>query len=191
MIWISIVFKVARLLVIIGILAYYFGTLFFIFADITSDNHKIHANEEGIEHYIEAYDLKDHNDVSLIIMNTYFAFTSLTTVGFGDLHPKSNVERLFVAAGLLLGVLIFSFIQGELNEILVQMTEINSPINDGDSLSMFFGLLKQRYNYDRPIKQEIIDNIHDFFEYKWKKDSNQAISTDEERELLQQLPFSV
>jgi hypothetical protein len=71
------------------------------------------------------------------------------------------------------------------------MTEINSPINDGDSLSMFFGLLKQRYNYDRPIKQEIIDNIHDFFEYKWKKDSNQAVSTDEERELLQQLPFSV
>ena len=93
-------------------------------------------------------------------------------MGFGDFHPKSNPERLFTAAGLLLGVLIFSYIQGQLIEILIQMTEINSDINEGDKLAMFFGLLGQRYNYDRPIKQEIIDTIYDYFEFKWRRDTN-------------------
>ena len=132
-----------------------------------------------LENFSGAYGLADYDDISLIILNTYFAFTSLTTVGFGDFHPKSNPERMFTALGLLLGVLMFSYISGELMAILVQMTEINNPINDGDKLAQFLGLLSQRYNYDKPIKQEITDNIKDFFEYKWKKDANQAISTDD------------
>jgi hypothetical protein len=41
---------------------------------------------------------------------TYFAFTSLSTVGFGDLNPRSNYERLFMTMVLLFGVAIFSFI---------------------------------------------------------------------------------
>lgn len=52
------------------------------------------------------------------------------------------------------------------------MTKINSPINDGDKLAQFFGLLKQRYNYDKPLKQEMLDKIQEFFEYKWRKDTN-------------------
>ena len=43
----------------------------------------------------------------------YFSFTSLTTVGFGDFHPKSNFERIFIAFGLMFGVAIFSYIMGE------------------------------------------------------------------------------
>jgi hypothetical protein len=42
----------------------------------------------------------------------YFTFTTLSTVGFGDFNPKSNVERLIVAFGMLLGVAIFSIIMG-------------------------------------------------------------------------------
>lgn len=125
-----------------------------------------------LEDFSGAYGLAEYDDISLIILNTYFAFTSLTTVGFGDFHPKSNPERMFTALGLLLGVLMFSFISGELMAILVQMTEINNSINDGDKLAQFLGLLSQRYNYDKPIKQEITDNIKDYFEYKWKKDDN-------------------
>ena len=39
---------------------------------------------------------------------TYFAFTSLATVGFGDINPRSNIERLLGAFMLLIGVAIFS-----------------------------------------------------------------------------------
>ena len=34
----------------------------------------------------------------------YYAFTTLSTVGFGDFHPRSNSERLFCALILFLSV---------------------------------------------------------------------------------------
>jgi hypothetical protein len=47
---------------------------------------------------------------SRILIVTYFAFTSLSTVGFGDLNPRSNYERIFMSIILLSGVALFSFI---------------------------------------------------------------------------------
>jgi len=47
-----------------------------------------------------------------MVILMYFSFTSLTTVGFGDYNPRSNVERLFISFGLLFGVAIFSYIMG-------------------------------------------------------------------------------
>jgi hypothetical protein len=44
---------------------------------------------------------------------TYFFFTSLATVGFGDFAPKSDLERLLMAVVLLIGVAIFSYIMGD------------------------------------------------------------------------------
>ena len=48
----------------------------------------------------------------------YFSFTSLTTVGFGDFHPESDAERLYIAFGLLIGVSIFSYIMTEFIEMI-------------------------------------------------------------------------
>jgi len=48
----------------------------------------------------------------------YFAFTSLSTVGFGDYNPRSNIERFMVAFVLLFGVAVFSYIMGIFIEIL-------------------------------------------------------------------------
>jgi hypothetical protein len=42
----------------------------------------------------------------------YYSFTSLTTVGFGDYHPKSDYERIVVMFILMFGVAIFSYIMG-------------------------------------------------------------------------------
>jgi hypothetical protein len=46
------------------------------------------------------------------IIAIYFSFTSLSTVGFGDYHPRSDPERLLVAFILLFGVAIFSYCMG-------------------------------------------------------------------------------
>ena len=49
---------------------------------------------------------------------TYFAFTSLSTVGFGDFNPRSDYERVLIAIILLFGVAIFSYVMGNFLEIL-------------------------------------------------------------------------
>ena len=53
-----------------------------------------------------------------MLIVTYFAFTTLSTVGFGDYHPRSDSERAVCAIILLVGVAIFSYIMGNFIENL-------------------------------------------------------------------------
>ena len=57
-------------------------------------------------------------DITNAIIVVYYAFTSLSTVGFGDYAPRSDTERLFVSMILLFGVAIFSYMMGIFIEIL-------------------------------------------------------------------------
>jgi voltage-gated potassium channel len=52
-----------------------------------------------------------------IIQSFYFSVTTLTTVGFGDLHPTNDVSRLFTTAYTLLGI---GFILGVVNVVARQ-----------------------------------------------------------------------
>ena len=62
----------------------------------------------------------DHlNDFDYIVQVLYFTFTSLSTVGFGDMYPITDSERLVCSFLLLFGVLIFSYTEGELHTVLV------------------------------------------------------------------------
>ena len=72
----------------------------------------------------------------------YFAFTSLTTVGFGDFYPISDQEQLFAAFMLLFGVLIFSYIMNEYIALIDNYKEHIAEYDEGDNLRKFFGMLK-------------------------------------------------
>jgi hypothetical protein len=48
------------------------------------------------------------------LINTYFAFTTLLTIGFGDYYPESIEERAIFTVVFIGGVSLFSFIMGEL-----------------------------------------------------------------------------
>jgi hypothetical protein len=125
-----------------------------------------------------------------VIVMTYFSFTSLSTVGFGDFHPRGNLERIYISGVLLIGVSVFSYIMGNFIEIIGVMGEINGSFNDGDNLTRFFGLIK-RFNNDRDINRDLMLKIEDYFEYKWEEDVNLAIITDEDFSLLNQLQYNI
>lgn len=59
----------------------------------------------------------------------YFSFTTLTTVGFGDYHPRSDGERIFVIIQMLLGVAIFSYFLGDFIAIV---QDIVTPPSEND-----------------------------------------------------------
>jgi uncharacterized membrane protein len=69
----------------------------------------------------------------------------LSTVGFGDYTPRSNVERSVGAFVLLTGVNIFSFLIGNFIGILESYQELDMEFDDGDTLAKFFGMMKH-YN---------------------------------------------
>lgn len=87
------------------------------------------------------YDFEGGNSEYKGIAAVYFAFTSLSTVGFGDYHPISNNERLFCAFILLTGVLIFSYLMDTFLTVIDGLQEIDKDLNDGDNLTKFFGVI--------------------------------------------------
>lgn len=84
---------------------------------------------------------ENKSKIETAIMVTYFSFTSLSTVGFGDITPKSDLERVFGAIILLFGVSVFSMIINNFIEILDRFNKLNSELEDCEMLSKFFGLL--------------------------------------------------
>ena len=67
-------------------------------------------------HSQKLHELATDMERGIIIM--YFAFTSLSTVGFGDFHPYNNFERLVCAFILLFGNAIFGYIIGNFTEMM-------------------------------------------------------------------------
>ena len=45
------------------------------------------------DHFINYYSLSENNGIRNSLIGFYFAFTTLSTVGFGDFTPRSDVER--------------------------------------------------------------------------------------------------
>jgi len=70
------------------------------------------------EFFISYNDINSNEEYYNTLLLIYFAFTSLSTVGLGDLNPRSDFERIFMAFMLLFGVAIFSYIMGVFIEIL-------------------------------------------------------------------------
>ena len=58
------------------------------------------------------YGFSSFSNSRKIIVLIYWTFTTLTSVGFGDLHPKSDAERIGVILIFMFGVGTFSIILG-------------------------------------------------------------------------------
>lgn len=68
--------------------------------------------------FLTEYHVYEKSHSARVYQVSYFAFTSLSTVGFGDLHPQSDAECFICSFILLFGVAIFSYCMGQFTEIL-------------------------------------------------------------------------
>ena len=69
-----------------------------------------------------------------MVVSSYYSFTTLSTIGLGDYHPKSDSERLVCSFMLLFGVAVFSLILKNFDEILIQLKELYEDLEDETGL---------------------------------------------------------
>ena len=65
----------------------------------------------------------------------YFMMTTMSTVGFGDMHPKSDAERLVCILIFLLGGALFGIVMGDLIDIIEEVRELYGEIDETDQLN--------------------------------------------------------
>ena len=122
---------------------------------------EITAEEESDEHHLDEstfmarFKLGDNERRDNVVIMIYFAFTSLSTVGFGDYFPVGDFERLFTSVILLAGVATFSYIMDNFMQIVRSMEEFNRELEDSEGLQKFYSLLKH-FNQGKELDAEFI-----------------------------------
>ena len=99
-----------------------------------------------------------------MIKNWYFGITTLSTIGFGDFHPKSVIEKIVASFVMMLGVSIFSFIMGHFIEILVSYKNLDTTTFDHRDLTKWVALLT-KYNCGSKLNVDLVNSIEDFFQF--------------------------
>ena len=172
--------KTVKAVIMVTACSYFFAMAFKMLCDIQADVYDLdqYSNKnpkpkdwtgdddrKNLEndHFMREFEMERDqiSDKDSVIKFMYYSFTTLTTVGFGDLHPRSNIERLFIAFVMLLGVAIFSLFMSDFIDIV---TETILPPSDGDedNLARFFEVIKS-FNKHRDIHYELKSQIENYF----------------------------
>lgn len=162
MIILQYVVKTISLIMAMIFISFFSGILFYILCDFNKIFHDwrwegYFIDREVYNHnlFVEEYDI----DILLLV---YYTFTTMSTVGLGDIHPKSDFERIIVIMILLIGVAVFSSIMEIFIKILKQFDELKKDINDDDALEQFFSMMK-KFNNNCELNLELKNKIIAYF----------------------------
>ena len=83
--------------------------------------------------WVVKYNLLDSSDSSQYLASMYWAFQTLTTVGYGDITPGTTTERILSLLWMIFGVGFYSFTIGNLQSIIntidVKAQELQVKLN--------------------------------------------------------------
>ncbi len=119
----------------------------------------MYEEERNVSEFISFYKVNERyhgNERALVL--TYYAFTSLSTVGLGDYRPRNSFERLGCVIVLLFGNAIFGYIIGCFNEMVQEVKNFNGEEYGQDDLNRFFNLLS-RFNYNNQLPENLRNRI--------------------------------
>jgi hypothetical protein len=146
---VSYILKTMRLTMVLINISFLTGVFWLLLCEFIQDFvYDVDPGDQDFDEdlFMVTFGIEKKGHFQNIILVTYFAITSLATVGFGDYHPRGDAERVFTALILLFGVAIFSYIMGIFIEILDKISQFNADLDDGDNLAKFFGILRKFNN---------------------------------------------
>ena len=167
-------FKCVKLVVVTLNTCYFTGMFWYILCDLYW-HYYIRFTEEKSYINVNAFIWNRPNHWDHALANTYFAMTTMSTVGFGDLHPENDFERIVCLFIFLFGNGIFAMIIQDMLQMFELIKCFNKENERTEDLNKFFNLLC-RYNKRNAIKGEIRERIEAHFFYRWNHDKNLAFT---------------
>jgi hypothetical protein len=118
---------------------------------------------------------------------SYYALTTLSTVGYGDFLPQNHAEKLLMSFVLLIGVTIFSLIMNKLMDVMKDFKDIGytEGCNPRD-LAKWVGLLA-KINNGVPLRKDLVTSIEDFFDFYWANDRMRTLKSEADQRITNEL----
>jgi voltage-gated potassium channel len=88
----------------------------------------------------------------------YYVITTITTVGYGDITPQTNIGRVFAMMTMLLGVLFYGVVIGQVSRFIVSRDRRKE--DEAEKLENLAGFLK---HYDIP--PELQDETYRYYRH--------------------------
>lgn len=122
------------------------------------------------------YDLQDYTNGQYYLWSLYWALTTLTTVGYGDITPANDAERLYASFSVLVGGMIFGFMISQVGTLIASLDRQAALIEEKlDSV--------KEYASSRKLPKSLHVKLTKHFKYFYSRQS-----VFDENELLGQCP---
>ena len=178
-------YKILRLIFIGVLITYFLGCGWFY---ISHELNPEEAQNDPEGTWYNIFLKSEENELRQVIKSCYFAITTLSTVGYGDIFPISNLEMIIAVVVMLCGVAFFSYIMGNFIENISEW-EIKMGLVDktGDLESWVLSL--SRYAKNQPLPTLLHKRIDDDFNYLWAND--RLISFSQGEDAINILPVKI
>lgn len=178
-------FKIIRLIIIAIIITFTVGCVWYLWVSTQNTAEDI-ANENT---FLLAFGIDEIEDTyTKMIISCYFALTTLSTVGYGDLYPISVTEMIGGILVMMIGIVFFSHIMGSFIEIISNYDKRMGSVDRSTELHNWMTLLT-RFTNNKPLPKNLINQIDNHYAFYWANDRLNAISKDDE--FLRALPRSI
>lgn len=164
------IYKIIRLILMSIMLTYFLGCFWYYLSS------ELSFDEENT--FIKRYNLLDYPKTRRLIMCCYFVLTTLATVGYGDLSPQSNVEKIFGILLMIVGIAFFSYIMGNFNDVVINYDKKMGNIDKGGDLQIWLTSLS-KFIGQKPLPRLILKSIDEHFKFFWKHDRLSNLSMDD------------
>lgn len=92
----------------------------------------------------------------------YWALTTLTTVGYGDITPTNNVERIYSLFALLTGALVFGYMLSSIGS-LVQAIDRQAALNEEKMDEV------KEYMRWRKLPRDLVSRLRRYYNYYYSR----------------------
>lgn len=166
------ILNIFRLIFKILAIAHFLACFFFLFSQylIQIDN--------SLDSWIISTDLVGKPWYAIYLNGFYWAITTLATVGYGDITPRNNPEKMFCIVVMLLGGGIFAYNINRLSNIFGEISQ------NSREYKMNMKILNQMMTRKK-LGSELQNKIRNYFHYIYKTENKKQI--EQENAMLNKL----
>lgn len=106
----------------------------------------------------------------LYMKSLYWTAVTFSSVGYGDITPKTLPEYIYTMIIEFMGILCFAYLMGSISSNLAKYYSKKQALNVRENELNQWMILLEEQRSDKSLPQQLTSRIKEFFEQKWIND---------------------